>query len=273
VADVTGLLALLTLEPVADGVHRPIYYPPDGPGFVFGGQLLAQAMCAASATVGPDRAPHSLHAHFLAAGRPGRELTYHVEPLRDGGSFSARRVTAVQDDSAVFVGTVSFNRARPTDGLADYRVPAPPAPQPDDEHHRWTPVMGGLGLFSAFDLREMPPPEPAPDGTFAYTRRLWWRTAGELPDDPALHAAVFAFASDFGVTIASSVTAGLYGRAEVQTSLDHGLWLHRPVRADRWVLMDLVPVSNAASRGFVRGSLFGADGTLVASLAQETLVC
>jgi len=265
-------MALLTLRSTGDGVFAPTHYPAVGTDFVFGGQLLAQSVRAATATVAHDRLPHSVHANFFMAARPGVSLAYHVEPLRDGGSFSARRVHAVQQDTRVFTATVSFNAARPDPGAVDYQLPAPAAPEPADDAHPWARVMAGTDLFAAFDLRELDPAPPGPDGTRPFSRRLWWRTAGFLPDDPGLHAAVAAFASDFGVTIAASVTAGLYGRASVLTSLDHALWLHRPLRADAWTLLDLVSVSNAASRGLVSGTMHAVDGTLVASLAQETLI-
>jgi acyl-CoA thioesterase-2 len=271
VADVSSLVELLTLVPVDDGVFEPTHVPSGGPDFIFGGQLLGQSVRAASATVGPDRLPHSVHAHFFTAGRPGDALTYHVESPRDGGSFSARRVHAVQHGTRFFTATVSFNVVRPASG-ASYQLPAPAAPDPTNSAFPWVSVMAGADQFAAFELREMAPAPPDAAGIRPFSRRLWWRTAGALPDDPALHAAVIAFASDFGVTIAASVTAGLYGTATVLTSLDHALWLHRPVRADAWSLLDLVSVSNAASRGLVRGTMHDASGELTASLAQETLI-
>jgi len=271
-ADLSPLLALLTLDNSGD-VFRPTYYPESSVPFVFGGQLLAQSLRAAASTVTDDRRPHSMHGHFFAAGRPDRPLVYTVERVRDGGSFSARRVHVEQDGSHIFTATASFNQVRDGADEADYQVPAPrPTPRPEDSEYPWASVMGGWGVFAAFETRELHPAEPAPDGTRAFSRRFWVRTAGRLPEDPALHACVLAFVSDFGVTMAASVTAGLYGRATVLSSLDHGLWFHRPVRADAWALIDMVSVSNSSSCGFVRGTVHDGDGVLLASLAQEALI-
>jgi acyl-CoA thioesterase-2 len=239
--------------------------------FVFGGQLAAQAVRAAATTVDPDRMPHSLHAHFLAAASPSGSLRYQVHRVRDGRSFSLRQVDADQDGRRVFTATISFHSAPEDPTLADYQLDAAVAPDPEGEGP-WSDHMSESAYFSVLDLRELPPAPEEPDGRREYSRRLWFRVPQRLPDDPALHASALAFASDLGVTLAASVTAGLYRRATVLTSLDHVLWWHRAVRADSWTLLDLESVSNSHQRGTVRGTLHSADGTLAASLGQDTLI-
>lgn len=262
---------LMRLDARADDVFVPTVRPPAEVPFVFGGQLLAQAVRAAAATVTPDRMPHSLHAHFLAAASPGGPLRFHVHRVRDGRSFGMRQVEADQDGRLVFTATVSFHAAPQDIALADYQIPAAEAPDPESDAP-WAPHMSESEYFSVLELRELPPAPEGPDGRREYSRRLWFRVPERLPDDPALHAGALAFASDLGVTLAASVTAGLYGRTTVLTSLDHGLWWHRAVRADSWTLLDLESVSNSHQRGTVRGTLHGADGTLAASLSQDTLI-
>jgi acyl-CoA thioesterase-2 len=271
--DVRDLLALLTLEAEGDDAFSPTYYPDPAADFVFGGQFLAQSLVAASATVPPDRLPHSLHGHFFAAGRPDRPLTYRVVRLRDGGSFSARRVEADQDGSMVFAATASFNKMRDSAGYAEYQLPPPDdTPHPGDDRYPWTSVMQHGYVFPCFELREIRPAPPGPDGRRRFSRRVWFRTVERLPDSPLLHSCLLAFASDFGVTVAASATAGLYERATVLSSLDHALWLHRPARVDEWTLLDLVSVSNTRSRGLVKGMMHALGGELVGSVAQETLI-
>jgi acyl-CoA thioesterase-2 len=263
---------LVTLAPQGDDVFVPTVYPESDAGFVFGGQLLAQATWAAMATTEDDRTPHSLHAHFLAAAAPSGTLQYRVSRVRDGRSFSLRQIDAHQDGRRVFTATASFHRTGPDTEGAEYQLPAPTAPDPDDDTASWSPYMGESDYFSVVEQRELAPAPEGPDGTREYSRRLWFRVADPLPDDPALHASAIAFASDLGVTVAASVTAGLYRQAAVLTSLDHALWWHRPARADAWVLLDLQSVSNSHQRGTVRGTVHAADGSLVASLGQDALI-
>lgn len=262
---------LMSLDARGDDLFVPTVYPPAEVPFVFGGQLVAQAVRAAAATVTADRMPHSLHAHFLAAASPSGPLRYQVHRVRDGRSFSLRQVDADQDGRRVFTATASFHAAPQDTTLADYQIGAAGAPDPESRGP-WAGHMSESEYFSVLDLRELPPAPEGPDGRREYSRRLWFRVPERLPDDPALHAGALAFASDLGVTLAASVTAGLYGRTTVLTSLDHVLWWHRAVRADSWTLLDLESVSNSHQRGTVRGTLHSADGTLAASLGQDTLI-
>jgi acyl-CoA thioesterase-2 len=263
---------LVTLESRGDDVFVPTVYPGADAAFVFGGQLLAQTVRAAMSTTAPDLTPHSLHGHFLAAASPSGSLQYRVSRVRDGRSFSLRQVDADQDGRRVFTATVSFHRTGPETEGVEYQLAPPAVPDPEAGAGAWSEYLTESDYFSVFDLRELPPAPEGPDGTREFSRRLWFRAADPLPDDPAVHASAIAFASDLGVTIAASVTAGLYRRASVLTSLDHALWWHRPVRADAWTLLDLESVSNSHQRGTVRGTVHTADGSLAASLGQDTLI-
>lgn len=262
---------LMTLETGGDDVFRPTVLPVAEVPFVYGGQLVAQAFTAAAATVDAGRGPHSLHAHFLAPARPTRPLGYRVHRVRDGRSFSLRQVDVEQDGRRVFTAMVSFHAAPEGRALPDYQLPAPAAPDPDGGGP-WSDYMRTAGYFAVLDQRELAPAPAGPDGRREHSRRVWVRVPGRLPDDPVLHAAALAFASDLGVTVAASVTAGLYRQATVLTSLDHALWWHRAVRADGWLLLDLESVSNSHERGTVRGTLHTADGVLAASLGQDALI-
>jgi acyl-CoA thioesterase-2 len=262
---------LITLEAREGDVFVPTFYPATDVSFVFGGQLAAQAVRAATTTTAPDQMPHSLHAHFLAAAKPERPLQYRVHRVRDGRSFGLCQVDAEQDGRRVFTAMISFHRIPTDTAAADYQLAPPTAPDPDSGAG-WTGHMDGADYFTVLDQRELPPAEPGPDGQREFSRRLWFRVSDPLPDDPAVHASALAFASDLGVTLAASVTAGLYRKATVLTSLDHALWWHRPARGDAWNLLDLVSVSNSDQRGTVRGTIHTAGGVLAASLGQETLI-
>jgi acyl-CoA thioesterase-2 len=279
---VAEFLALLTVErgEEIDGgaVFRPSAYPDTGTiSFVYGGQLLAQSIQAAAGTVGNDRLPHSVHAHFLRAGTPNRPYGLAVTTVRDGGSFSHRRVEVGHDgDEPFFVATVSFTRPR-TEGaggrqLAEYQLPMPAgAGEPDTVQPRGERPTASP--WEAFDIREFPVPEPDDQGLRAYSRRLWLRLHEGFPvDDPVLSAGALAFASDFGLIVAASVTEGTAHAIELSTSLDHALWLHRPTDVHAWHLLDMVSVSNSGARSVVRASFHRQDGDLVASAAQEVLI-
>lgn len=262
---------LVTLDAREPDLFVPTVYPPAEVPFVFGGQLVAQALRAAMGTVPPDRMPHSVHAHFLAAASPREPLQYRVDRVRDGRSFSLRQVDAEQDGRRVFTATVSFHAATADVAATDYQIGAPAAPDPESGGP-WSDYMRNSEYFSVLELRELPPAAPGPDGRREHSRRLWFKVPEPLSDDPALHVSALAFASDLGVTVAASVTAGLYRRARVLTSLDHVVWWHRHVRADSWMLLDLESVSNSFQRGTVRGTMHTAGGVLAASLGQDTLI-
>ncbi|MGH2758001.1 MAG: acyl-CoA thioesterase [Actinomycetota bacterium] len=264
------LLALFELTEVGRDTYRAPN-PVRGPWTrVFGGQVAAQAVRAAQLTVPPERPIHSLHAYFLRPGRPGEDIDMFVERPRDGGSFTSRRVKAVQEDEVIFDMLASFHREE--EGPR-YQMPIAldvPAPEEAPEPQG---MFGRMRSIMPFEMRELGPTEPV-DGIYRSTRRAWFRTAGRLPDDPTIHTCVLAFASDMGVVSAARVPVA--GEEEWErfmgASLDHTVWFHRPIRADEWTLFDLRTVSSYGARGLAAGTMHSRDGVLGVSVAQEALI-
>jgi len=285
-ATVTDLLELLQLTP--DGVDRFVARQPETAlQHVFGGQVAAQALTAATSTVsggGLESTPvvHSLHAYFLRPGQTGTPITYEVERLRDGRAFATRRVQASQDDVPIFVSIVSFHVPEPGFAHADAMPDVPPAADCPTLGDILAGVSGRdptafLSEWDALEVRYVG--DNRPDGVLApdahpARARLWIRTAGELPSDPAIHASVLTYASDLTLLGAALVPHGTYIGAPglLVASIDHAMWFHRPVRADEWMLYDQISPSATAALGFVTGRLFAVDGTLIASVAQEGLL-
>jgi acyl-CoA thioesterase-2 len=276
-----GLLAVLDLQPrPADG--EDIFVGTSQPqpwGRVFGGQVLSQALVAAQRTVDADRPVHSLHGYFLRAGNPGEPITFAVERLRDGRSFSARRTHALQFGRPILSLIASFQV--PAEGL-DHQTAMPDAPDPET-----LPTLAeryaGLDTQAArywlrqrpMDLRHVEPPafvEPAPER--APSQRLWMRAVRPLPDDARLHAAVLAYASDYSLL---EPVLRAHGRSFSDpgmkiASLDHAMWWHRPARADEWLLYVHDSPSASGSRGLGLGRVYTRDGVLVCSVAQEGMI-
>ncbi len=277
------LVALLDIEPI--GSDRSIgRSPPNGWTRVFGGQVIAQSLVAASRTV-EDRAPHSLHAYFLLPGDPQEPILYEVERVRDGRSFTTRRVVARQRGEAIFVMSASFQIEE--QGL-DHYIPMPDAPEPDrlvdpaaavaflsekaqkrleSLFERIQPIE-----FRPLDLRRYA--RPAPGVTREPRQSLWIRIGGALPDDPAVHRAALAYLSDMTLLDTALVAHGhtiFDGRIQ-GASLDHALWFHRPFRADDWLLYVQDSPNAHGARGLTRGLLYTRAGVLVASVAQEGLM-
>lgn len=233
---------------------------------VFGGQILAQCVVAAARTVAlPGAGLHSLHAYFVRAGRPEVTFRFEVTPVRDGRSFAVRRVDAVQDNEIVATMTASYHV--PEDGLAHQDVmPDRPTPAELPSLIPFLVSAGGPASAGAVELRACPPLDGEPESS------LWLRVTAPLPDDPLLHQAMLVYLSDFGILHGAFRRHGV-SREEVRTaSLDHGMWLHRPGRADDWLLYDSRSPSAAGARAMGRASLFTADGVLLASASQEMLV-
>lgn len=224
---------------------------------LYGGQVAAQALRAASLTVGDDRRVHSLHGYFLRPGRHDLPVILRVERDRDGRSFSARHVEAVQDGEVILTLSASFHVAEDS---PDYVPPGPSGvPGPND------PSIEPFGwhISDIVDVRSCPVSGTAPGG------RLWARVREDLGDDPAVQACALAYLSDFGTGFASGPVAGLPIGGP---TLDHSLWYHAPIRADRWVLVDLWPLKAGAACGLYNGALRDADDTLGALLSQEILL-
>jgi acyl-CoA thioesterase-2 len=277
---VDDLLALLDLEPLEVNLFRG-RSPQSGWQRVFGGQVIGQALVAATRTV-EGRRPHSMHAYFLIGGDPKVPIVYNVERTRDGGSFSTRRVLAIQHGRPIFAMSVSFHVEE--DGLS-HQAPMPQVPPPEDltsdaEARKDLlaqmpePVRRYYERERPLELRPVELGRYAgqkfPDGRF----HVWIRTTGPLPDDPAIHQCVLAYASDMTLLDTALVPHGrtLFEREFMAASLDHALWLHRPFRADEWLLYAQDTPNLAGARGFSRGLIFTRDGTLVASVAQEGMV-
>lgn len=232
--------------------------------------MLGQALAAASRTVGPERIVHSLHGYFLRPGDTSVPIVYRPELIRDGRSFSSRRVVASQNGKTIFYMSASYQVPEP--GL-DHSDPMPTDLVPPDEAPTLASVFEAASGRKAEDWNKE---WAALDVRLAGLtgRQFWIRAAGKLPDEPALHACVLAYASDLTLLGASLLPHGIIiGDRRIQpASIDHALWFHRDFRADEWLLYDQASPSASGARGFATGRLFSQDGRLVASVAQEGLI-
>ena len=227
----------------------------------FGGMVVAQALSAATQTVAEDLAVHSLHGYFLRTSRPGTPSTHTVRRLRDGRSFSTREVVSEVEGNETFRMACSFHRAEAGD---EYQLPmAEDIPPPD--------AIKGSDAPFPFDVWDLGSTDQRPDGTYLSTRRCWLRTRRCLPDDPAVHACVLAYLSDMTGAAFRPLSLTSWG-GYTDASLDHALWFHRPRRADVWNLFDFQALVNANGRSTIRGTMYGEDGQLYLSLAQELLI-
>ncbi|KUL52577.1 acyl-CoA thioesterase [Streptomyces sp. NRRL F-4489] len=284
-----SLLDLLDLERIEHDIFRGQSRSSIVPR-VFGGQVAAQALVAAGRTVPADRPPHSLHAYFLRPGDPGAPLIYTVDRVRDGRSFTTRRVVAVQHGRPVFHLTASFHA--PEDSALDHQEPMPPAPDPltlptqAELLPRYADRFRDPGVLerllearAAIDLRYVTPPPFADPGTPREPRtQVWFRTDGKLdgPEDlPLLHICLVTYVSDMTLLDSVLLAHGRGGWAVgdvVGASLDHAMWFHRPLRADEWLLYDQESPTAGGGRGLGVGRIFSADGRLVGSVVQEGVV-
>jgi acyl-CoA thioesterase-2 len=274
------LITTLDLEPIELNIFRG--HSPAGSTRVrvFGGQVAGQALVAAGRTVvdvgGPPRLVHSLHAYFLRPGDPSIPILFEVDRIRDGTSFTTRRVAAVQRGEAIFHLSASFHGLE--EGVS-HQEQMPDAPDPEtlpDWKVHMAPYAKELG-----DAYDSPKPiDIRPVGSPVRTRpgepvraphhQVWLRADGKLPDDPLLHACVVAYASDMTLLDTTMLPHGLIWEGKgSQASLDHAMWFHRPFRADDWLLYDQRSPSAAGGRGLAMGSIFTRDGTLVVSVVQE----
>lgn len=247
---------------------------------VFGGQVLAQSLMAAGRTVDPERAVHSMHGYFLRAGDSQEPITFGVQRLRDGRSFSARRVHAYQGGVPILSMIASFQTE---DEGVDHFVPMPDG-MPDPESLPSTAeLLGGIdhpvarywAYERAFDIRHIDAPlYLGPDPQAGSRNAVWMKTFDTLPDDPALHRAALAYASDY--TLLESIlrrhSLAWSNPGMSVASLDHAMWWHRPVRADEWLLYVQDSPSAQNSRGLAQGRIYDRNGVLVASVAQEGMV-
>lgn len=274
------LLQLIHLEPLEvnlfRGESRDI-----GTERVFGGQVLCQALLAASATV-EDRVAHSLHAYFLRAGDPAAPIVYSVDRSRDGGSFSARRVVAIQHGRPIFTLAASFQVAE--QGL-EHQFDMPEVPGAEtlgdrtllDESalaHLPQKMRRWIDRFGPFEFRRVGDYDPISPAPQAPSQQIWFRLNGELPDDPALHRALLAYVSDFHLVGTATLPHGLSWAQGtlMMASLDHAMWFHRPCRLDGWMLYACDSPSTSGGRGLSRGMIYHRDGRLIASTAQEGVI-
>jgi acyl-CoA thioesterase-2 len=272
---VERLLALLDLERLDRDLYRAAPTASAtamGGGRLFGGQVAAQALRAATSTIDVDHHVHSLHGYFLRPGRFELPLLLQVDRIRGGTSFTTRRVNAIQEGEAIFSLACSFHKQE--EGQTYAPTMPPGIPDPDDEDHPWEQTMfAGFASRSPFEMRELPMVGPDEHGRYESTRRVWMRTRGALPDDPAVQACVTTFFSDMGAVFAAARIMGMGGPGTgMGASLDHAVWFHRPLRFDDWVLYDLAPLSTGGARGLVLGAMYDRAGVLCASMTQEALV-
>jgi acyl-CoA thioesterase-2 len=276
-AALQNLLALLNLEELEVNIFRGVS-PKEDRQRVFGGQVAGQALVAAGRTVEQGQV-HSLHCYFLRPGDPKIPILYEVDRIRDGRSFTTRRVVAIQHGRAIFNLDASFHKREP--GL-EYHAPMPEVPPP--EHlptfaERLKPFREQLGDWvereRPIDIRLCDPVHRRPEEwrePFAYA---WLRADGHLPDDPMLHACVLTYASDMtllDVTVRPHGLTWSPDRKLMTASLDHAIWFHRPFRADQWLLYAQTTPASAGGRGFATGSIYTREGVLVVSVAQEGLI-
>jgi acyl-CoA thioesterase-2 len=278
---VQDLLNILDLEPLELNLFRG-RSPQVGWQRVFGGQVIGQALVAACRTVA-ERVPHSMHAYFLLPGDPKVPIIYEVDRIRDGKSFTTRSVVAIQHGHPIFSMSVSFHNDEKTsfDHQAQMPKVASPEELPSEAEVRERilpmmpdPVRRYYERDRPIELRPVEYSrylgEKFEDGRF----NVWIRATGRLPDDPAIHQCVLAYASDMTLLDTALVPHGrtLFEKEFMAASLDHALWLHRPFRADDWLLYAQDSPNLYGARGFARGLIFTRDGTLVASVAQEGVV-
>jgi acyl-CoA thioesterase II len=249
---------------------------------IFGGQVAGQALVAAGRTVPVERGVHSLHSYFLRPGDPFEEIRYTVDRIRDGRSFTTRRVIACQrrkgEDVAIFALTADFHAGE--EAVAEHSLPMPSVPAPDTlpgtreiaarhgERAAWMDAMG-RAVEQRFLQDPFAAPPKSPPDTQTYT---WMRVAGELSDDPVVHAAALTFVSDLTLLSAGFARLGGGWPDFIGASLDHAVWFHRPVRADDWLLYETDSPAASSGRALCFGQIWAADGDHVATVAQEGLI-
>ena len=277
-AALADLLVLLNLERLEVNMYRGTSRDIGNPQ-VFGGQVLGQALMAATSTV-EDRIVHSLHAYFLRAGDFNLPIVYEVDRSRDGASFSSRRVVAIQNGQQIFHMSASFQTHE--EGL-EHQVAMPDVPPPESLPKRsdWinSPLLTEqqrrfFERIRPFDIRPVDmqrllngePKEPR--------LHVWFRAADRLPDGEALHRGILAYVSDYYLLMTATLPHGIpFPSRNIRfASIDHAMWFHRPVRVDDWLLYSIDSPSSSGARGLSRGSIFSRDGRLVASTAQEGLM-
>jgi acyl-CoA thioesterase-2 len=276
------LLHLLDLERLEDNLFRGQSRDLGGKS-VFGGQVVGQALVAASRTV-EGAAPHSLHAYFLRPGDMAQPIVYEVDRVRDGRSFAARRILAIQHGAPILSMMASFQK--PESGV-EHQATMPQVPPPEaltpqaDLRQKWADeadiserTRRAYLRNLAIEFKQVHPWNPLKPEKRAPRQDIWFRAAGPLPDDPLLHTCVLAYATDFKLLSTALLPHGRtwFQLDMVVASIDHALWFHRDVRVDEWLLYSMESPSAQGARGLSRGLIFDRQGRLVASVAQENLM-
>lgn len=274
------LIDLLDLEQVEVNIFRG-RSPDESMQRVFGGQVAGQALVAAGRTVPDERQVHSLHAYFIRPGDPSVPIVYTVDRVRDGRSFSTRRVTAIQHGKPIFALSASFHQPEP--GL-EHAMSMPAVPPPDQLRSNVERLADAMGTplpahirDSPIEMRSVGPmsievaldPSLRPAGNL-----IWLRVNGELPDDPLLHVCLMTYISDITLldTVLLEHGVNWYDMNTSGASLDHAMWFHRPFRADQWLLYAQESPIASGARGLARGEVYTAGGDLVVSVVQEGLI-
>ena len=275
------IIKILDLEEIELNHYRATS-PNDGWQRIYGGQVIGQALVAASRTVPADRQVHSLHGYFLRAGDTEIPILYKVDRIRDGKSFTTRRVVAVQRGHAIFTLSISFQIEE--SGLS-HQFPMPEAPRPEsllDERElrreqaaHWAPeYQAHAETTIAIDLRPVAPQDMLDPKPAEPRQQCWMRSADALPDDPRIHQCVLAYLSDWSLLDTATRPHGIsFMQPNLQSaSLDHAMWFHRRFRADEWLLYEQDSPNASGARGFNRGLIYNQAGLLVASTTQEGLI-
>ncbi len=275
------LVSLLNMETIEENLFRGA---SQDLGFrqLFGGQVLGQALSAASQTVDSSRQANSLHGYFLRAGDAQKPVVYQVERIRDGGSFSTRRVTAIQNGQPIFTCSTSFHQAE--EGFR-HQTTMPEVPQPEDliAEEELSPQLAKalskenrekMLRAKAIETRPVQVLDPLNPDACEPIKQVWFKASDTLPKSPALHKYLLAYASDFGLLTTSLLphSASIWQPQMQVASLDHSIWFHEEVCLDDWLLYSMDSPLAGSSRGFARGSIYTRDGRLVASVAQEGLI-
>lgn len=275
------LLKTLDLEQLEVNLFRGLS-PQVGWQRVFGGQVVAQALIAAAKTVSDETPIHSLHGYFLIGGDPKIPIIYEVDRIRDGRSYVTRRVNAIQHGRAIFSMSASFHAAE--EGY-DHQFAMPDVPMPEDlpdqqglrdQYRENTPetVRKFLERRRALEMRPVDFRHYISSDSLPPHQNIWFRAADTLPDEPLIHAAVLAYASDMTLLDTALFAHGksVFDPDMALASLDHAIWFHRPVKADDWLLYSQDSPTTGGGRGFTRGSIYSRNGILVASTAQEGVI-
>ncbi len=275
------LVALLELERIEKNLFRG-QSQDLGWGAIFGGQVLGQALSAAAQTVPPERQVHSLHAFFLRQGDAALPVVYDVDCIRDGKSFTTRRVVAIQNGRPIFNLAASFQKA---EAGFDHQAQMPSVPGPDGLASELElaqrlgdeipPVLRKRATaVRPIEIRPVDPRNPLEPDRRDPVRHVWYRAIDRLSDEPAIHQYLLAYASDFHFLTTAMQPHGVSWLSPGMqvASLDHAMWFHRPFRMDEWLLYSVESPSASGARGLARGSFFQRDGTLVASTMQEGLM-